>query len=170
MGATFACNFKGTNLPLVEKLGRQPFQGSEGQRLLRTAQLRRSDGTSKPDPQYVIPFSKTVIPGEDGVNYLVATERGPQTPDVVNKVGAQSIPFRDNLYHLFNNNSCLSANAEDKVTAVEKKWRVHEKEAFAIFYALRKWEHHLQGSKFTLFTDHKNLTYLKKDPSPKVMR
>jgi hypothetical protein len=52
----------------------------------------------------------------------------------------------------------------------EKKWSVYEKEAYAIFYALRKWEHHLQGIKFTLFTDHKNLTYLNKDPSPKVMR
>jgi hypothetical protein len=56
------------------------------------------------------------------------------------------------------------------LSKAEKKWSVYEKEAFAIFYALRKWEHHLQDTKFTLFTDHKNLTYLNKDPSPKVMR
>lgn len=56
------------------------------------------------------------------------------------------------------------------LTKAEKKWSVYEKEAFAIFYSLRKWEHHLQDTKFTLFTDHKNLTYLNKDPSPKVMR
>jgi hypothetical protein len=56
------------------------------------------------------------------------------------------------------------------LSKAEKKWSVYEKEAFAIFYSLRKWEHYLQGTKFTLFTDHKNLTYLNKDPSPKVMR
>ena len=56
------------------------------------------------------------------------------------------------------------------LSKAEKKWSVYEKEAYAIFYSLRKWEHHLQDNKFTLFTDHKNLTYLNKDPSPKVMR
>jgi len=56
------------------------------------------------------------------------------------------------------------------LTRAEKKWSVYEKEAYAIFYALRKWEHYLQGVKFTLFTDHRNLTFLDKDPSPKVQR
>ena len=56
------------------------------------------------------------------------------------------------------------------LSKAEKRWSVYEKESFAIFYSLRKWEHYLQGTKFTLFTDHKNLTYLNKDPSPKVMR
>jgi hypothetical protein len=56
------------------------------------------------------------------------------------------------------------------LSKAEKKWSVYEKEAFAIFYSLRKLEHYLQGTKFTLFTDHKNLTYLNKDPSPKFMR
>ena len=56
------------------------------------------------------------------------------------------------------------------LTRAEKKWSVYEKEAYAIFYALRKWEHYLQGVKFTLFTDHRNLTFLEKDPSPKVQR
>jgi len=56
------------------------------------------------------------------------------------------------------------------LTKAEKKWSVYEKEAYAIFYALRKWEHYLQGVKFTLFTDHRNLTFLEKDPSPKVQR
>jgi len=56
------------------------------------------------------------------------------------------------------------------LSKAEKRWSVYEKEAFAIFYSLRKREHFLQDSKFTLFTDHKNLTYLNKDPSPKVQR
>jgi hypothetical protein len=56
------------------------------------------------------------------------------------------------------------------LTKSEKKWSTYEKEAFAIFYSLRKWEAHLRDVKFTLFTDHKNLTYLSKDPNAKVMR
>ena len=56
------------------------------------------------------------------------------------------------------------------LSKAEKKWSVYEKEAYAIFYALRKWEHLLQDVKFTLYTDHKNLTYLNTDPSPKVQR
>ena len=51
------------------------------------------------------------------------------------------------------------------LTKAEKRWSVYEKEAYAIFYALKKWEHHLRDNKFTLFTDHRNLTYLNKDPS-----
>jgi hypothetical protein len=56
------------------------------------------------------------------------------------------------------------------LTKAERKWSTYEKEAYAIFYALRKWESHLRDVKFTLFTDHKNLTYLAKDPNAKVMR
>ena len=56
------------------------------------------------------------------------------------------------------------------LTKAERKWSTYEKEAYAIFYSLRKWEHLLRDVRFTLFTDHKNLTYLTKDPSPKVMR
>ena len=56
------------------------------------------------------------------------------------------------------------------LTKAEKRWSVYEKEAYAIFYALKKWEHHLRDVKFTLYTDHKNLTFLNKDPSPKIQR
>jgi hypothetical protein len=37
------------------------------------------------------------------------------------------------------------------------------KEGFAIFYALRKWEHLLRDRKFTILTDHENLTRLRVD-------
>jgi hypothetical protein len=56
------------------------------------------------------------------------------------------------------------------LTKPERKWSTYEKEAFAIFYALRKWEAHLRDVKFTLFTDHKNLTFLSKDHNAKVTR
>jgi hypothetical protein len=46
------------------------------------------------------------------------------------------------------------------LTKSERKWSTYEKEAFAILYSLRKWEYHLRYTKFTIFTDHKNLTFL----------
>ena len=52
----------------------------------------------------------------------------------------------------------------------ERRWSVYEKEAYAIFYSCRKWEHFLRGNHFHLFTDHKNLTFLNRPPSEKVMR
>jgi len=52
----------------------------------------------------------------------------------------------------------------------ERRWSVYEKEGYAIFYACKKWEHFLRGNHFFLFTDHKNLTFLNRPPSEKVMR
>ena len=52
----------------------------------------------------------------------------------------------------------------------ELAWQVPEKECYAIFIALLKWEYLLRDAKFTLFTDHKNLVYLNMEGSPKVKR
>jgi hypothetical protein len=52
----------------------------------------------------------------------------------------------------------------------EKRWSVYEKEAYAIYYSIKKFDHFLRGNHFTLFTDHRNLTFLNKPPSDKVMR
>ena len=52
----------------------------------------------------------------------------------------------------------------------EKKWHIYDKEAYSIYYALKKWDTLLRDNHFTLFTDHKNLTYLDKDPSARVQR
>jgi hypothetical protein len=56
------------------------------------------------------------------------------------------------------------------LSVTERRWSVYEKEAYAIFYACKKWEHFLRGHHFHLFTDHKNLTFLNRPPSEKVMR
>jgi hypothetical protein len=47
-------------------------------------------------------------------------------------------------------------------------WSTIEKEAFAIFYTVTKYEFLLRDVKFTIETDHKNLTYLKTAQSAKV--
>ena len=53
----------------------------------------------------------------------------------------------------------------------QTRWSTPEQEAYAIFYALRKWNHLLQDVKFTLQTDHRNLLYMNRlDSSAKVRR
>jgi hypothetical protein len=53
---------------------------------------------------------------------------------------------------------------------VQRRWSTIEKEAYAIIYADTKWENYLQGNKFILQTDHRNLTFLNTDLRPKVQR
>lgn len=50
------------------------------------------------------------------------------------------------------------------------RWATIEKEAYAIFFVLKAYEYLLRDNKFLLRTDHKNLTYLNLNPSPKVQR
>ena len=42
-------------------------------------------------------------------------------------------------------------------------WDIPQKEGFAIFYALKKWEYLLRDRQFTIRTDHQNLTRLRVD-------
>ena len=48
-------------------------------------------------------------------------------------------------------------------------WDIPMKEGFAIFYALRKWEYLLRGRRFTILTDHENLTRLRTERSANKM-
>ena len=50
------------------------------------------------------------------------------------------------------------------------KWSVPEKEGYAIFYAIKKWEHLLRDVRFILETDHENITYLNFEGTDKVRR
>ena len=52
----------------------------------------------------------------------------------------------------------------------ELNWSTMEKEAFAIFLTLTKFNHLLRDNKFLLRTDHKNLTYINAGSSQKVRR
>lgn len=55
------------------------------------------------------------------------------------------------------------------LTKVQQRWSTIEKECYAIWYALRKWEHLLRDVHFTIYTDHRNLKYLNTN-TPKVVR
>jgi len=56
------------------------------------------------------------------------------------------------------------------LTKERLRWSVPEKEAFAIFYAFQKLEYLIRDVYFILRTDHKNLTYINEEGSPKVRR
>jgi cleavage and polyadenylation specificity factor subunit 1 len=53
---------------------------------------------------------------------------------------------------------------------VQVRWATVEKEAYAIYFALQRWDHHLRDIHFTLQTDHSNLLFLNEDTKPKVQR
>jgi len=50
------------------------------------------------------------------------------------------------------------------------RWSTPEKEGYAIYYALKKFDYLLRDVHFTLQTDHKNLIYINDTASPKVVR
>jgi hypothetical protein len=52
----------------------------------------------------------------------------------------------------------------------ELNWNTTEKECFAIVMALKKFEHLIRDCKFTILTDHKNLTYMTQSRCQKVQR
>jgi len=49
------------------------------------------------------------------------------------------------------------------IASDHQSWDTPMKEGFAIFYALKKWEYLLRDRRFTVKTDHKNLTQLRAD-------
>jgi hypothetical protein len=55
------------------------------------------------------------------------------------------------------------------LSGAQLRWSTIEKEAFAIYFALRKMEDLLGGVTFTIKTDHKNLLFLNQAGSSKVL-
>ena len=74
------------------------------------------------------------------------------------------------LYQDINGHETPIAFISKTLNKVERKWSTIEKEAYAIFYALTKWENYLRDNKFTLRTDHANLTYINHEGKQKVQR
>ena len=59
-----------------------------------------------------------------------------------------------------------------KLSPAESKYPAQEKEAAAVVFAFKKWEHYLAGAEFRLETDHQSFVHLKtsKSPSPRLVR
>ena len=56
------------------------------------------------------------------------------------------------------------------LSKVQRRWHTPDKEAYAIIYALKRWDYLLRDVRFVLQTDHKNLTYLNFEGTAKVKR
>ena len=56
------------------------------------------------------------------------------------------------------------------LNSTQCKWSTPEKEAYAIYYALTHAEHLLRDVRFVLQTDHRNLTFINMEGSPKIRR
>ena len=75
---------------------------------------------------------------------------------------------------------CLSQLVDDveqpiafiskSLTEIQLRWSTIQKEAYAIFFCCTKLDTLLRDRKFTIMTDHANLTFLNNDSNPMVVR
>jgi hypothetical protein len=56
------------------------------------------------------------------------------------------------------------------LTTQQRKWTTTERECYAIYMTLRKFEYLVRDIPFEMYTDHENLVYLNNPPSNKVLR
>jgi hypothetical protein len=54
--------------------------------------------------------------------------------------------------------------------STQARWATIEQEGYALFYALVKWESYLLGHPFEIHCDHRNLVFLYKSLTPKIIR
>ena len=52
----------------------------------------------------------------------------------------------------------------------QRRWSVPEREAYGIYEGVKKFDYLVRDRKFTIHTDHRNLTYIRDSGSPKVIR
>jgi hypothetical protein len=75
------------------------------------------------------------------------------------------------LYQLIDGvNKQLVALVSKALTLVELKWSVIQKESYAIYFCCTALDKQLRDRKFTILTDHKNLTFIKQGSKPMVVR
>ena len=56
------------------------------------------------------------------------------------------------------------------LTAVQFRWSTIQKEAYAIFFCCQQLDSLIRDRKFEIYTDHKNITYMKQTPTSMVSR
>ena len=55
-------------------------------------------------------------------------------------------------------------------STTESKWSTIEQEVYAMVLSCKRWKHLLEGHRFTVLTDHKNILWLQKQVAPKLVR
>ena len=93
--------------------------------------------------------------------------------------GVGAVLFQlDDKGHGLSDSDNSGADANKKIIAFVSKafkgpstrWSTTEKEAFAVYYAVRALKHYLMGIRFVVRTDHRNLLFVKNSDVPKVER
>ena len=74
------------------------------------------------------------------------------------------------LYQIIDGKEYPVAFVSKTLSKQQRRWDSKEREAYAIFYALRQLEHIIRDVKFVLRTDHMNLTFLNTNLKDKVKR
>jgi hypothetical protein len=74
------------------------------------------------------------------------------------------------LYQLIDAKERPCAFISKSLTSTQLKWAIIQKEAYAIFIVLKELDHLLRDRVFKLFTDHKNLLYIKESSNPMIYR
>ena len=74
------------------------------------------------------------------------------------------------LYQVVNGKEVSISFISKSLNAVQRKWDVPEREAYAIYYGIIKNEYLLINRQFILRTDHDNLRYMNSAAVPKVYR
>ena len=74
------------------------------------------------------------------------------------------------LYQVINNTKQLVALVSKSLTQTQLAWSTIQKEAYAIFFCCTHLDNLLRDRKFTILTDHKNLTFIKQASNPMIVR
>ena len=74
------------------------------------------------------------------------------------------------LYQVVEEEKQLVALVSKSLTITQLAWSVIQKEAYAIFFCCTHLDNLLRDRKFTILTDHKNLTFIKQASNPMIVR
>lgn len=92
------------------------------------------------------------------------------TAPIIVMTDASDVGIGSYIYQLIDNKERPIIFMSKSLHGAELNWSTIEKEAYAIFFTLTKYNHLLRDNKFLLRTDHKNLTYINLGSSQKVQR
>jgi RNase H-like domain found in reverse transcriptase len=73
------------------------------------------------------------------------------------------------LYQVINDTKQLIAFDSNSLTQTQLTWSTIQKEAYAIFFCCAHLDNLLRDRKFTILTDHKNLTFIKQASNPMIV-
>ena len=106
-----------------------------------------------------------------GAPKLFYLENDERSHPIILKTDASDYGYGAYLYQKLNQVKEQPVAFSSKTFSKEQvRWSTFEKEAYGIYHAVLYFEYLLRDKKFTILTDHKNLTFLNESSSPKVIR